>query len=215
MRGAYAPGVSFAGDLANKTRFMVQARTAQDGPGYSTKTVTFDVPTLKALREEPGSDAAKVFNLVRGLRVEIERDRNMAPVLQPLRERAERILKDFQNRNVTSLAAMDLLEALANEKEAAVEAAKDSGLSTRGFGVYWILKDDTALESAGVLAAQLAEKAETLFARFPNAPVNADEFRRLRAALYGPLLEVDKDQRSRIIDAILQILLDTDTDASK
>ena len=213
VRGAYAPGVSYVGDLANKTRSMVQAGTAQDGPGYFTKSVTFDLPTLKALREESGSDAAKIFNLVRGLRVEIQTDRNLAPVLQPLRERAERILQDFQNRNVSSLAAMDLLEALANEKEAAVEAAKDSGLSTRGFGVYWILKDDTALESAGVLAAQLAEKAETLFARFPNAPVNADEFRRLRAALYGPLLEVDKDQRSRIIDAILEILIDADTDA--
>ncbi len=213
VRGAYAPGVSFSADLANKTRSMVQARTAQDGPDYFTKSVTFDLPTLKALREEPGSDEAKIFNLVRGLRVEIQRDRDMAPVLQTLKERAERILQEFQNRNVDSLAAMNLLEQLADEKEAAVEAANDSGLSSRGFGVYWTLREDSALEAAGIPAAELAEEAETLSARFPNAAVNADEARRLRAALYLPLLKLDNEERIRIIDAILGILLDVDSDA--
>ena len=214
VRSHYAHGVSYLGDdLANKTRSMVQARASQDGPGYTAKSVTFDVPTLKALQEEPGSDTAKVFNLVRGLRVEIQRDRDMAPVLQTLKERAERILEDLENRHIDSRRAMDLLEALASEKEAAVRAANDSGLSTRGFGVYWTLKEDSALVAAGIRAAKLAAEAETLSARFPNAAVNADESRRLRAALYGPLLKVDKDHRGRIIDAILAILVDIDTDA--
>lgn len=38
-----------------------------------TKTVTFDVKTLEGLRREPGSDEAKVFNLVRSLHQELER----------------------------------------------------------------------------------------------------------------------------------------------
>ena len=216
VRGHYARGASYLGDdLANKTRSMVQARASQDGPGYTAESVTFDVPTLKALQEEPGSDTAKVFNLVRGLRVEIQRDRDMAPVLQTLKERAERILEDLENRHINSRRAMDLLEELANEKEAAVKAATTSGLSTRGFGVYWTLKEDTALVAAGIRAAKLAAEAETLSVRFPNSAVNADERRRLRAALYLPLLKLDNDERIRIIDAILDILLDTETDASR
>jgi hypothetical protein len=37
------------------------------------------------------------------------------PVLQPLKDRAERILKDLEDRKTTGLAAMDLLAALAAE----------------------------------------------------------------------------------------------------
>ena len=118
VRNAYANRVNYAIDLANKTRLMVQESAAQEGLGYSAKTVTFDVSTLKALRSESGSDEAKVFNLVRGLRQEIKNDPDMEPVLLPLKERAERILKDLEERKTTGLEAMDRLAALAQEKEA-------------------------------------------------------------------------------------------------
>ena len=42
-------------------------------------------------------------------------------------------------------------------------------------------------------------------ARFPNAPVNADEQRQLRAALYRPLLAVTAEARSKIVDLIVEI----------
>ena len=210
VRNAYAERVGYATDLANKTRFMVQESAAQGGLGYLARTVTFDVRTLEALRGEPGSDVAKVFNLVRGLRSEIEGDPDMAPVLQPLKDRAERILEDLEHRNITSRAAMDHLAALVEEKEEAGRAATESGLSTRAFGVYWTLKEDEALRAVGIAVSDLAREAETLLARFPNAALNADEQRRLRAALYRPLLGVDRDERLRIVGTIIKILLDTD-----
>ena len=134
-------------------------------------------------------------------------------MLRPLRERAERILEDLENRNSTSLVALDQLSTLAEEKEEAARAARESGLSPRAFGVYWTLKDDRALTAAGISAAELAQEAETLLARFPNAALNPDEQRRLRASLYRPLLGVERDERGRVVDAIIRILLDTDADA--
>ena len=162
-----------------------------------TKTVTFDVKTLEALRKEAGNDEAKVFNLVRGLQKESDEEEDAAPILQTLKDRAERILKDLEDRNTTALAAMDQLAALAREKEDAIRAAKDSGLSARAFGVYWTLKDDQAVQAAGISAQDFAHEAETLLTRFPNANVNADERRRLRAALYRPLLGLNRGARSR------------------
>ena len=213
VRNAYASRVNYATDLANKTRFLVQESASQEGLGNLTKTVTFDVSTLEALRREPGSDEGKVFNLVRGLRHEIENEPDMEPVLLPLKERAERILKALEDRTTTGLVAMDLLAALAGEKEAAVKAARESGLSPRAFGVHWALKDDPAIGAASVATLGLAEEADTLLRRFPNASVNADEQRRLRAALYHPLLRLDKDERSRVVELILAILLGADADA--
>jgi type I restriction enzyme R subunit len=213
VRNAYADRVGYIADLAYKTRRLVEESATQEGLGLLTKTVTFDVKTLEGLRGGPGSDEGKVFNLVRGLQKEIDEESDAAPVLQTLKDRADRILKDLENRNTTGLAAMDMLAALAREKEEAIKAAKDSGLSPRAFGVYWTLKNDEALQKAGVSTRDLAQDAETEIVRFPNAKVNADERRKLRAALYRPLLGLDKEERGRVVDVVLAILLDGDADA--
>ncbi|KAF0137704.1 MAG: HsdR family type I site-specific deoxyribonuclease [Rhodospirillaceae bacterium] len=202
--------VGYVAELAYKTRRLVEENATQDGLGRLTKTVTFDVKTLESLRGGPGSDAGKVFNLVRGLRKEIKDEADRAPVLQPLKDRAERILKDLENCKTTGLAAMDLLAALATEKDAAVKAAKDSGLSARAFGVYWTLKDDKALESAGISARDLAQAVETALACFPNVTANADEQRRFRATLYRPLLALSLEERARVVDLVVeQVLAET------
>jgi type I restriction enzyme R subunit len=169
--------------------------------------VTFDVATLKSLRGEDGPDEGKVFNLVRGLQHEIDEDPAAAPVLQPLKDRAERILKDLEERKTTGLAAMDQLAALAAEKEAAMKAARDSGLSARAFAVAWVLREDAAVKAAGIDPMTLAKDAEELLGRFPNASVNADEQRRLRASLYKPLLALAQDERARVVDLVVRLLL--------
>ena len=215
VRNAYTSKVNYVIDLANKTRSLIQDGVVQQGLGYLTKTVTFDVNTLEALRGESGSDEAKVFNLVRGLHREVEDNRDSASVLRPLKDRAEQVLKDLEERKTTGLAAMDLLADVASEKEAAAKAAKESGLSPRAFGVYWTLKHDPGLETACIAAMDLAKEAEDLHARFPNAAVNPDEQRRLRMVLYRLLLRLDKEERSRVVKLILFILLDGGVDADE
>lgn len=207
VRNAYADKVGFVADLAYKTKRLVEQAATQDGLGRLTKSVTFDVKTLEALRGEKGPDEGKVFNLVRGLQKEIDDDANAAPVLQPLKDRAERILKDMENRKTTGLAAMDLLAALAAEKEAASKAAKETGLPPKAFGVYWALRDSEALKVASIKPLDLAKEIEKLMARFPNARVNMDEQRQLRAALYRPLLAADRDERTKIVELIVEIIV--------
>jgi len=207
VRNAYAEKVGFVADLAYKTRRLIEESAEQHGLGRLTKTVTFDVATLKSLRSEDGTDEGKVFNLVRGLQHEIDEDPAAAPMLQPLKDRAERILKDLEERKTTGLAAMDQLAALAAEKEAAMKAARDSGLSARAFAVAWVLREDAAVKAAGIDPMTLAKDAEELLGRFPNASVNADEQRRLRASLYKPLLALAQDERARVVDLVVRLLL--------
>lgn len=206
VRNAYADKIGFVADLAYKTRRLVEENATQQGLGRLTKSVTFDVKTLEALRSDKGSDEGKVFNLVRGLQKEIDDDADAAPVLQPLKDRAERILKDMESRRTTGMAAMDLLAALAVEKETADKAAKDTGLSPKAFAVFWVLRDQNALKGSGVDPLELARETEKLLARFPNARVNADEQRQLRAALYRPLLSVGKNKRTHIVELIIEIV---------
>jgi type I restriction enzyme R subunit len=207
VRNAYADKVGFAADLANKTQRLIQESAVQEGLGRLTKTVTFDVKTLESLRSEKGSDEGKVFNLVRGLNKEMDENPDAAAVLQPLKDRAERILKDLEDRKTTGLAAMDELAALAAEKEAAMKSARESGLSARAFGVYWSLREDPAVKAASIDPMVVAREADKLLGRFPNAAVNPEERRRLRAALYQPLLKLVPDQRSRVVDVAMAFLV--------
>lgn len=208
VRNAYADKIGFVADLAYKTRQLVEQNATQDGLGRLTKSVTFDVKTLEALRSDKGSDEGKVFNLVRGLQKEIDDNAEAAPVLQPLKDRAERILKDLENRNTTGLAAMDLLAALATEKDAASKAAKDTGLTPKAFAAFWALRENPALKSSGIDALELAKEIEKLLARFPNAKVNSDEQRQLRASLYRPLISLPKDARAIVVDLCVASVLD-------
>ena len=213
VRNAYADRPDFVAELAHKTQRLVEESVATYGLGNLTKAVTFDLRTLAALRRESRPDEAKVFNLVRGLEAEVESEPGLESVLRPLKERAEYVLKGLEERTTTGLAAMDMLEALAKEKDAAVAVARDSTLPPRAFGVYWTLKDDAALQAAGVSAMEFAEEAQALMDRFSNAAVNADEQRRLKTSLYNPLLKVESTERSRIVDQTLAILLGGDADA--
>jgi type I restriction enzyme R subunit len=207
VRNAYAEKVGFIADLAYKTKRLIEERAAQDGLGRFTRSVTFDVKTLEALRGEKGPDEGKVFNLVRGLQQEIDENDATAPVLQPLKERAERILKDLEDRKTTGIAALEQLAKLAADKDLALKSAQESGLTPRAFSVYWVLREDAALKRAEIGPMELAKEAETMSARFPNASVNPDEQRRFRAALYKPLLAVPQAERARIVDLIVKLLL--------
>lgn len=158
------------------------------------------------LQEDAGPDEGKVFDLVRGLQKEIDDDPGAAAVLQPLKDRAERTLEDMEHRKVTGLAALDLLAALAAEKEAAAQAAAESELSTRAFGVYWLLKDERPLTTAGIDPKAITREVESLAARFPNAAVNPDELRRFRAQLYRPLLALGNDEPTSLVDKVMSTL---------
>ena len=213
VRNAYADHPTSVAKLARKTRQLMEESAAMYGLGNLTKAVTFDIRAITALRQEPGADEAKVVNLVRGLRTKVGGELEPEAVLRPLKERAELVLKDLEERTITGLAALDLLEALAREKEAAVAAVKNSTLPPRVFGVYWTLKDNPALESAGVSAMQFAQEVQVLMDRFPNASVNANERRLLRTSLYNPLLKVESSKRGWIVDRTLDMLLGGDVDA--
>ena len=51
---------------------------------------------------------------------------------------------------------MDLLAALATEKDAAMKCAEESGLSKSAFAVFWTLRDESALKGGGISSMDIA-----------------------------------------------------------
>ena len=127
VRNAYSEKVGFLADLAYKTQRLVEQGATQHGLGQLTKSITFDVKTLEAIRKEGGPDEGKVINLVRGLRKEADDNPDAAPILQSLKDRAEGIVKDLEHRKTTGLAAIDLLAALAAQKDRRWKKQSEAG----------------------------------------------------------------------------------------
>ncbi len=206
VRNAYSETGSFLGDLEYKTRRLIQGNAEQEGLGRIAKVVTFDVATLEQLKGDDGPEEGKVYNLLRGLRKEMDEDPAKAVVLRALKERADQVIRNLEERKITGMAAMDEIAALVVQKEEARKAAEDSGLTDVGFAVHWQLKQDEKLASAGLDSLAVAKEVETLLAKFPNWRENPDEQRRLRLNLYKPVLNLPDDQRKAAVEQIMQVL---------
>lgn len=206
VRNAYSQTPGFLADLEHKTRRLVEETAVQDGLGRFSKVVTFDVETLESIRKADGPDEGKVYNLLRGLRKEIDEDPAAAVVLHGLVERGQRIIRELEERKITGLAAMDELAALAAEKSAAREKAEQSGLSDVGFAVLWVLEQDETVTAATVDPLAAAQEIEAALGKFPNWRENPDEKRQLRRNLYKPLLGIPTGGRADVIEQVMQIL---------
>lgn len=212
VRNAYSETGGFLGDLEHKTRRLVESSAEQEGLGRIAKVVTFDVEALEQLKVEEGPDEGKVYNLLRGLRKEMDDDPAKAVVLRALKERADQVIKNLEERKITGMAAMDEIASLVLEKEEARKAAEDSALSDVGFAVYWQLSRDEALTSAGLDTLAVAREVDTLLVKFPNWIENPDEQRRLRLNLYKPMIKLPDEQRKKAVNQIMQVLEQTETD---
>lgn len=209
VRNAYSDTGSFLGDLEYKTRRLIEGSAMQDGLVRIAKVVTFDPETLQSLRREDGPDEGKVYNLMRGLRAEMKADPATAVVLRALKERADRIIQNLEERKTTGMAAMDEIAALVAEKEAARKAAQDSGLSAVGFAIHWQLRHDDGLSTTGLNTLAIAHEIEATLAKFPNWLENSDEQRRLRQNLYKPLINLPAEKRAAAVDQIMHVLTQT------
>ncbi|CPR38285.1 HsdR family type I site-specific deoxyribonuclease [Mycobacteroides abscessus] len=206
VRNAYSETGSFLGDLEYKTRRLIQGSAEQEGLGRIAKVVTFDVATLELLKSEDGPDEGKIYNLLRGLRKEIDDDPAKAVVLRALKERADQVIKNLEERKVTGMAAMDDIAALVIEKDEAQKAAEKSGLSDVAFAVHWQLSRETTLSAAGLDSLAVAREVEAVIAKFPNWVENPDEQRRLRLNLYKPVIKLPDELRKAVVEQIMQVL---------
>lgn len=185
MRSAYGKQTSFIGDLAHKTAKLVEKNATAHGLDRLAKAVEFDESTLKQLRSDQGPDEEKILNLVRNLRPSGKDE--IEPHLISIGERAEHVMESLEERQLSTANALSQLEKLAEEKIAAEKARKSSGLAPEVFAVFWELKAQGYKEDQ---ARALALEIEEAYRRFPNADVNPDESRQLKAEVYKVLLKV-------------------------
>lgn len=199
IRAAVNPHRGLYSDLMKKTESIVREHAQAFGLDAVTKTVAINEETLEALKKKQAPPAAKIINLVRTLAGLAHSQSARQPFLIPIGERAETILRNYEDRQTTTEDALQELEELLEEYEEARRKAAKTGLSPEAFAAFWLL------DRAGAAKAEaIAGEVDALFERLPHFAENAEEFRQLKAELYKLLrpavgLERMKEMAEQII----------------
>ena len=183
LRNAYGHRGAFGADLAHKTERLIREQTTALGEYAQGKALEFDAASLEALRAKGRDDNGKVINLVRKLRDESTKGGDEQLLLISLSERADRVLEQLEDRQVSTQQALDEIARLLAERAEAERVRDEHGLDAATFEIYWVLRD--ALPSDAVTLAKEMRDAQL---RYTNAASNSGEYRQLKAELYKLLL---------------------------
>lgn len=199
LKIAYGRKSSFLSEIAHKTEDPVRKNAEAHGIERMTEPVDFDEESLKALKDGSPSNNAKIMNLVRILAQTTQQQGQNDPILFGIGDRADAVLDQLIERQISTLDARDRLVGLMEEKRRMEEARKESGLDNATFSIYWIL-ERKRIGNAKSLASEISKA----FEQFENYSSNSDELRQLKAQIYKILLTiVGSDQMISLTDEIL------------
>jgi type I restriction enzyme R subunit len=149
------------------------------------------------VRADNVSDRVKVTNLYRSLIVHIEQHQQEQPYLISIGERVEEIIRRLRERQISVQAALEQLQALAEEAVSAQAQQARSDLTSEEFALFWVLKGQ------GVVSPETAARAaHRILAEHPGWPYNRGLERNVRLELYKELKlsppGVIRDERSEM-----------------
>ncbi len=201
VRGAYEPHVLVDKSFLRKTAEIVRKHTHLSRFVEPEEIHRLDAAALERLAEKPGSEAVKVFNLIKALYQLAEREGGRAPYLWSVGERAAEIASAFEERMLSAREALEKLRQLVTAvREAEAERAR-SDLSPEGFAARWLLKREEVPE-----ADALARSVDEAFRRFPHWRRSEAQERELRIALYQALRQAGLKDRPAWVERLLNLL---------
>ena len=140
-----------------------------------------------------------MINLIRALRKQADGS-EVDPHLIPILQRAEEIMEQLEERQLSTQEARNHLGELMRQHIQAEKEKKSTGLDKPTFAIFWILLQEDVDE-----AQELAVAINALYAQYPDAAANADQLRQLKADIYRELLKVASGRRIvEIADKVME-----------
>jgi len=189
-------------DFLRKTTQLVQKHTAGSLVSEPEVMYTLDAETLARLAHQETPETVKVFNLTKALRQIVEQQAAQLPYLISVGERAEAIVRAFEERQLTTQETLrQLIEGPIHEYEEAETKRKASDISPEDFTIYWLLERE-GLPDSEVTARRLAEALQ----RLPHWRTSEQQEREVRRSMYRILLDAGVDDPAPIVEHLLDVL---------
>lgn len=185
-------------ELMKKTERLVRDRVGAEGLTEVLPVREINEETLKLIQGGDDSKPGAVINLAKSLSKAVKENAEEQPYLIPIAARADAILDNFDDRQLTTKEALKELEKAVSEYLEAQKLREQLDLDLATFAIYWTIRQAGVDDPSG-LAALIARD----FEQFPNWTVNADGRRRMRLRLYKRLLPAAGDDMALSLVAAL------------
>jgi len=204
LKESYERGISIDKEFTRKTAKLVQEYTKSGEIKPTIDIYEINEETLRKLEESKASDIEKIFNLLKSIEKAAEQWAKESPYLISIAEKAEHIVKLYENRQKNTLETLEELKKMIEEinSDRKEQARKD--MSEDIFTVYWVLKNE-GFEAAETMANQMLE----VLKKYPHWRKSEKQESKIRSKLYEVLFKyglTDTDKAPEIVQNVIKLL---------
>jgi type I restriction enzyme R subunit len=182
VRNAYTDRPYVDKELSAKTKELLKEHTASGRLDLPGAIHELGPKELAAFKADDASDTTKVLNLRKILTTVVIDQGAAKPFLLSIGERAEALATLYEDRQLTTQAALAQFEKLAEEYVESEAERSKLGVDENTFAIYTTLRvSHKAFESGQ------AQEINAIFGSFPDYRWNKAQESKLRTALYKAL----------------------------
>lgn len=189
-------------DLKNKTKELVRKHVDLDAVVDSLPLYKIDEKILERIEREKMPERTKIVNLYRSIIVHVQKTAKHEPYLYGLGDRAEEIIRRFQEKQTKSVETLNELIRIIKEITQSEAERNQYKLSKDEFTIYWAMKESKV--SNDIIA--LSKNMLNLLNENKNWPLNKKKEMEVRKNIYKLLLgKVASSKLPKAVGVILEM----------
>jgi type I restriction enzyme R subunit len=190
--------------LLRKTIKLIQGKTEVSGLEKTLPVYSIDESAINLIRQDQSPERVKIIKAHWSIKILIDTEGPKEPFLYLFREKIEKIIEEFETKQIGTKEALKKFEGLIQEINSARQEKKKLGLAEKDFAFYYAMGDYVADNKK---REETSRKISELFSQYSNWMVNPESGRILRKKLIASLLPFISEQGEDRIDKIKSIVM--------
>jgi type I restriction enzyme, R subunit len=202
VRNAYAKRIQVDREFQRKTNELVQSKISGTAPVFNNEFFEINEETIQKIKDTQKNDNTRVINLIKSIE-KIAEEESDDPFLIGIKERAEQVEENYEDRQISTQEALDEIRKLFEEDVKRKKEQSEKGFDGLTFFIYRLLLDKE-IKNSDKVTKQIKQE----FVNHPNWKTSEKELRELRQAIYFALLseEDDIDKAANFVDELFHHL---------
>ncbi len=181
--------------LWKKTSRLIREKAETKGLKTTLPVYPIDERAIKVIHEDASPERVKIIKTHRSIQIFIDTEGPKQPFLFSLKEKLEKILEEFEQRQSTTKETLQRLEDLIKEINTAKTEKRKLGLNEEQFGIYWTIQDAVQDKEKG---RDTALQIDKLMKEYSSWIYNATIARKLRAKIIASFLPLFRSSEESV-----------------
>ena len=202
VRNAYAKRIQVDREFQRKTNDLIQEKIGMTKLEESNELFEINEKTIEKIKATNKNDNTRIINLVKSIE-KIAEEESDDPFLVGLLERAEAVEEQYENRQLSTLEALDEIRKIYEDDVKRKKEQAEKGFDGLTFFIYRTLIDKGFSEPE-----ETTKQIKEEFVKNPNWKTSEKELRELRKGVYYAILaeEDDIDKAASIVEELFNHL---------